>query len=94
MGSHFQSTWRLSHFHSHFHGTFCTILTKPRDNFGLVVVGGDLYAVGGSVAIGSQVGQENDDDDNDYDDEKIYDDDENYLLHFSVTNESECKSKS
>ena len=31
-------------------------LTKPRDNFGLEVVGGNLYAVGGSVAIGSQVG--------------------------------------
>ena len=31
------------------------IFIKLRDNFGLVVVGGDLYAVGGSVTIGSQV---------------------------------------
>jgi len=29
-------------------------MMHARDNFGLVVVGGDLYAVGGSVAIGSQ----------------------------------------
>ena len=52
----------------HFHifilwWSFHTIFTKPRDNFGLVVVGGDLYAVGGSVIIGSQVGREIDDDD-------------------------------
>ena len=31
------------------------LFIKLRDNFGLVVVGGHLYAVGGSVTIGSQV---------------------------------------
>ena len=33
-------------------------LFKPRDNFGLEVVGGNLYAVGGSVIIGSEVGSD------------------------------------
>ena len=52
-------------------------MLKSRDNFGLVVVGGDLFAVGGSVAIGSQVGRGNDDDsidDYDYEHDSNYDD--------------------
>ena len=69
-------------------------MTKPRDNFGLVVVGGDLYAVGGHLsAIGSQVGRKHTDDDDDYDDENIDDNEENYLLHFCVTNKSESKGE-
>ena len=52
-------------------------MLKSRDNFGLVVVGGDLFAVGGSVAIGSQVGRGNDDDSNDdYDHEHDSNDDD------------------
>ena len=34
------------------------IFSNPRDNFGLEVVGGNLYAVGGSVIIGSEVGSD------------------------------------
>ena len=52
-------------------------MLKSRDNFGLVVVGGDLFAVGGSVAIGSQVGRGNGDDSiDDYDHEHDSNDDD------------------
>ena len=52
-------------------------MLKSRDNFGLVVVGGDLFAVGGSVAIGSQVGRGNGDDSiEDYDHEHDSNDDD------------------
>ena len=49
-------------------------MLKSRDNFGLVVVGGDLFAVGGSVAIGSQVGRGNGDDSIDHEHDSNDDD--------------------